>query len=370
MTKQKRNKNNKKGANMLNFLNNLKNKSNGNDLPLKKIGFSAPQEECWESGIEVITACGTAPKAVPITIGQVAKTKIDILMQLYPKIEWLAYLCGEGHNVTDIVIPNQEVTSVRVDVSPEGVGVPTIGVIHSHHGMGNGFSGTDHAYINQNHGISLCISHKGIAGQVRVPTSCGKLVIVPAQVLIAIEGVDTQTFITDAKNKIKEKKSSFDDIRMNINNIGIEEMDEVKGIGGVKIDTNNSIIVLSDAIQNDIENDPFSFETIDLIGLKEIIGEVLNPHRNYDRFISLYTNFYDNNTLYDEKETDDQVEVYGNPAEELIDELDASFENIKNSEKTALINLFKSLKEAVNINIKVESLDKPITQETADNQTV
>ena len=128
----------------------------------------------WEVKVETVE-CSKAPKKVDVSLSPLAKSKIDILMKEYSNIEWLAYLVGDKDDpyvVEDIHVPAQKVTSVTVSniECPEFNEIGCIGVIHSHHGMGNGFSGTDHEWLNQNHNISLCISKGGIAGQVRHKT--------------------------------------------------------------------------------------------------------------------------------------------------------------------------------------------------------
>lgn len=345
-------------------------KGNGKGSPAGfQIQVSAPREECWESGIEVIRSCGTAPQSVPVLIGPLAQAKINALMQAYPRIEWLAYLQGDAQNryIEDIVVPKQKVTAVRVDVDPAGVNVPIIGVIHSHHGMGNGFSGTDHAYINQNHDISLCISHGGIAGQVRVATACGKFVIVGAQVFQHVEGFDHSTFITEAKSLITENtynpvytprggygnrgargfsRDFHDEVT---DRLGMEDPN-LSAMGGFDNTYENlGVIDLADSFQKDVQGFPETFEIIDLVGMKEIIGEVMNPARNYDRFAVLYNNFLDNNSLYEDEDED-----FLNPAIELLDAIDSSFDHISQMEKSSLVSLWKELKDKIEYLQQVE----------------
>ena len=169
--------------------------------------------DSWEVKIDTISECGKAPNELIIKIDLLAKMKIDALMEKYPNIEWLAYLVGNGedpHRVTDIFLPKQTVTSTRVDdiECPEFNDLKTIGVIHSHHGMGTGFSGTDHEWINQNHNISLVIAKNGVAGQCRWSTPCGALKIIPVKVKVIYPeiGFDKDAFIKAGEEKIGEKK--------------------------------------------------------------------------------------------------------------------------------------------------------------------
>ena len=142
-----------------------------------------------------------------------------MLMKEYPKIEWLAYLIGDKDDpyvVEDIHVPTQKVTSVTVSgiECPEFNQIGCIGVIHSHHGMGNGFSGTDHEWLNQNHNLSLCISKGGISGQVRHKTECGGLVIVPVGDVDVLYNIffDKEDFIKIANEKIKKNKNDDEDV--------------------------------------------------------------------------------------------------------------------------------------------------------------
>ena len=169
-------------------------------------------EECWEVEVDTVKACSKAPEDLTIWVELLAKVKIDALMEKYPNIEWLAYLIGDPENdpytVTDIFIPKQVVTGTSVTdvICPEFNNLSTIGVIHSHHGMGNGFSGTDHAFVNQNHNISLVIAKDGIAGQARWTTPCGALKIITVAVKPKIEiDFDKEGFLKETEN-IDEKK--------------------------------------------------------------------------------------------------------------------------------------------------------------------
>lgn len=169
---------------------------------------AAPAPSFWETGIEVIKSCGVISEPLVVTISSKVRNKINILMKHFPGTEWLAYLVGNKdlRFIDDLVIPKQRVTTVNVFVD-EGVNVPIIGVIHSHHGMGNGFSGTDDTYINQNHDISLCISDDGFNGQIRVKTECGRYAIVKATVVDHITDFAADEFLKEVETLIT--KQSF-----------------------------------------------------------------------------------------------------------------------------------------------------------------
>ena len=183
--------------------------SNQNIINTTPINTAEP--DFWESDVECITECGKAPIDMCVWVHPLAKEKIEALMEEYKNIEWLAYLIGEfGEKieVTDIFIPNQEISTGSVDniVCDEYNDINAIGVIHSHHTMGNGFSGTDDKYINQNHNISLCISVSGIKGHVRWETPCGAFKVVDCIVKVKTESLlNKEEFLTGVKEKIKKK---------------------------------------------------------------------------------------------------------------------------------------------------------------------
>jgi hypothetical protein len=166
-----------------------------------------------------------------------------MLMKKYPNIEWLAYLLGdknEPYIVKDLFIPQQSVTATSVTniVCPEFNNLPVIGVIHSHHGMGNGFSGTDHEWINQNHDISLCIAKSGIAGQVRVKTPCGALKIVSAKVIVRFPKINY-----DFEGWMKESTEKIGTIKYQTYLNGFNDNSFIAGIGGINPNSYNHEIV-------------------------------------------------------------------------------------------------------------------------------
>ena len=151
------------------------------------------RQNCWDAGIEILPNCGkvTVPQ-YHIAFDLLAHQKINKLKAYYPRLEWLAYLVGSVDHETnkvvveDLIIPDsQQVTGASVynveyewGVLPDGKQI--IGVIHSHHTMGAFFSGTDDAYINQNHDVSIVVATaKGreIKSQIRVKVPCGSYVL-------------------------------------------------------------------------------------------------------------------------------------------------------------------------------------------------
>lgn len=175
-------------------------------------------DDDWETDLEVIDTCGRFKAdengKVFVWVEPLAKVKIDALMEEYKSREWLGYLLGDKEKmlVKDIFIPEQNATSVRVDEiqCEEFNDLPIIGVIHSHHNMGVGFSGTDHAYINQNHDISILVAHAGMSGQVRSKVPCGAYIVSEIKVRLALN-VDwaKEDWIKEVKEKIKKPVYSY-----------------------------------------------------------------------------------------------------------------------------------------------------------------
>jgi len=147
-------------------------------------------QSCWDAGIVVRKGCSHMNKPTyQIHFTNIADEKIKRLQGYYPSLEWLMYLEGSVDHesqsivVEDLVIPDKQyVTGVNVN-SVEytwAEGRDIIGVIHSHHSMGAFFSGTDDAYINQNHDVSIVVStspRSPILGQVRLKAPCDDYVL-------------------------------------------------------------------------------------------------------------------------------------------------------------------------------------------------
>lgn len=197
-----------------------------NKTMAKKKNENDQTGDTWEVKIDTVSACSKAPEDITVKIGLEAKLKIDSLMEKYPAIEWLAYLIGKAEvpeidsiaqkfvpadplHIVDIHIPEQEITATSVDniECEEFNKLNIVGVIHSHHGMGTGFSGTDHAFINGNHNLSLVIAKNGVAGQYRWTTPCGSLKIVDdvkVKVIYPDFGFDKESWLETETKKIKK----------------------------------------------------------------------------------------------------------------------------------------------------------------------
>jgi uncharacterized Zn finger protein (UPF0148 family) len=180
-----------------------------NQVTINKTTVNDPNDS-WEVEIDCVESCSKAPDTINIWFLPLAKRKVDALMKEYTNIEWLAYLLGEkdGREIVDIFIPDQSISAAKVDdiECDEYNDLSVIGVIHSHHTMGNTFSQTDHDWINQNHNISLCISTTGIAGQYRYKTACGafKIIDVNAKLRVNLDFNDEE-FIESVKDKLIKK---------------------------------------------------------------------------------------------------------------------------------------------------------------------
>jgi len=172
---------------------------------------SEPDE--WETKVECITECSKAPKDITVYLTPIVMAKIDALMKKYTSREWLGYLVGSPEkpfHIVDMVIPVQTATSASVDdiqFPKLENGMKVLGVIHSHHNMGCGFSGTDDKWINQNHDISILVSHTSMKVQVRVNVPCGAKKIMEAKPKVSYNlDFDEETFIKSAEENIRDRK--------------------------------------------------------------------------------------------------------------------------------------------------------------------
>lgn len=208
------------GVSNPNYLRNERNITMAKKIENEQTG------DTWEVKIDTVGDCSKAPEDITVKIDLEAKLKIDSLMEKYPNIEWLAYLIGQAEvpedksidqdfakadplHIVNIHIPEQQITATSVDniECEEFNNLNIVGVIHSHHGMGTGFSGTDHAFINGNHNLSLVIAKNGVAGQYRWHTPCGSLKIVEevkVKVIYPDFGFDKDSWLEEETKKIKK----------------------------------------------------------------------------------------------------------------------------------------------------------------------
>ena len=194
------------------LLDNIKTLSNDDFIEMyekaRNVLNSVQEEDSWST--DIITNTHINCGQIDVSISAMAKLKIDILMDKFTHTEWLAYLIGNINDdvvyIDDIVIPKQEVTTVNVFVdSDNGIGVETIGVIHSHHDMGNEFSHTDDEFINANHDVSLCVTHNRIKGHVRVKISENEYGVKDANIVYD-EFIDFKQFMDEIDTSISYRK--------------------------------------------------------------------------------------------------------------------------------------------------------------------
>jgi hypothetical protein len=310
-------------------------------------GFVMPPKEpsYWETDIQVIKSCGAINQKVEVAISPKAKQKISLLMKKFPKMEWLAYLVGNKatNTVEDIVIPKQRVTVVRVNVDGQ-VNVPIMGVIHSHHDMGNKFSHTDDEFINQNHDISLCISHNGISGHVRVKTECNRYALVEAVVVDKISEFDVTEFNKEIEAMISETPmfpgyygktgmGMFDDPGM------ADFLDEGSDL---------------DFIPNQIQIRGMGGDLMEEIDAYEISIKDVKVDAFYQVEMSTLTNYIKSigTSMYDyweDKAFKGADNVYTEDYYRLIDEISACCESLSEREMVALNRLAKKLDDMIAI---------------------
>lgn len=168
----------------------------------------------WEVKIDKVSACSKMPDNVNVYITPIVKAKIDAMMDEYSSIEWLAYLKGEpkddgNYLIRDLVFPDSQtissasVSDIEFDSFNEHDDI--VGVIHSHHNMGIGFSHTDDEFINGNHNVSILVANGGKAeANVRLKTPCGAIKDVKGTVRIHSEvDFDKNSFLSQIKPQIK-----------------------------------------------------------------------------------------------------------------------------------------------------------------------
>jgi proteasome lid subunit RPN8/RPN11 len=171
----------------------------------------------WENTqeeLKIVDRCGHKPtEPINIYLNRIVKNKIYLLMKRFPNTEWLAYLQGnkETKEVVDLIIPEQNVTSTNVVVINKPINSNIIGVIHSHHGMGAFFSGTDDAYINMNNDISIVVAHNGSKAVIRWTTPCGSKCLVDGNVIIETENLfDEVEFLKMVDENVNQSQYTID----------------------------------------------------------------------------------------------------------------------------------------------------------------
>lgn len=154
--------------------------------------------------------CGVCNPPV-VTMSSKVEDKVMALMAKYPHTEWLGYLLGDGFHIEDMIIPKQEVSVAAVEVKEFPQDMPNIiGVIHSHHNMGNFHSSTDNEYLVGNHNVSIVATSDGkFEVKARVLTPCNKLLVRKVEVSMVRERIATDQFVKEAEGQIEEKKYHY-----------------------------------------------------------------------------------------------------------------------------------------------------------------
>jgi proteasome lid subunit RPN8/RPN11 len=122
------------------------------------------------------------------------------------RTEWLGYLIGEliGNvaTITDIYIPQQEVSSVSVKVKDDVLPNNIVGTVHSHHSMGSFFSGTDRDFLVGNHAVTVVVSYERVTSKMRVLAPCGAYMLLDAEVEVR-DSSELANFLRDSALKMK-----------------------------------------------------------------------------------------------------------------------------------------------------------------------
>lgn len=179
----------------------------------KKMKFIS-EKDYWENETKEVT-CSEVEKKNSVFITEKVARKVSFLIRKFPSIEWSGDLIGyedeKGFVVLDFEIPPQKVTSTTVTPERKSMPKDCIGVIHSHHSMGLGFSGTDKEFANGNHTVSILVAKESCMlgwkskATVKVKTPCGKQARFDANVLLVDYEGEDKAWEDEAKN-IKEEK--------------------------------------------------------------------------------------------------------------------------------------------------------------------
>lgn len=182
----------------------------------------------WDTGLKILNGCGHLNKKFIVYLMPSVVAKIKILMQEFPRIEWLAYYMGDVYwdvnlaIVEDLYIPDsQKNTTYHVDeISvPDEYRSSIIGVIHSHHKMSAVFSMEDWEYLNANNHISTVVADPSgkidYTTVVRPKTKCGCFAYINAQtdIFCTLSSEDEQIdFINEIKEKIQLIDEDIDEL--------------------------------------------------------------------------------------------------------------------------------------------------------------
>lgn len=259
---------------------------------------------------------------VDIVLSTKASAKIDTLMRKFDHMEWLAYLVGNDLYIDDIIIPKQEVTVVNVFVDKKGVDIPIMGVIHSHHDMGNNFSHTDDEYINANHNISLCVSKNGYNGQIKIGDT-----LFNANVITYDNSFDVDSFMKEIDDNIKVKSHNYS-YNVSGSNNPLYDTDDF-----LDVDISNTFIETKDIVGlvNDYMIELKDLSLVNNININEVmfISKLINSIGT-DFFDEVESEFYDSESDFNFSDT----------AVALIDEIDIFNDTLTNIDNVKLNELY------------------------------
>ena len=167
----------------------------------------------WEMESCVLKDCPLVKSKIPVMFQPEDIRRIKTLLKKYPDKEWLMYLYGDialsGVTISKMTIPKQEVSGGSVD-NIEAPLSGCIGTIHSHNTMGAFHSGTDQAYIEENHSVCITVNNKlEFETTVSTMSECKKPMIVKGEVFQTEEPLDLTGFLKEADENIKEHKIEY-----------------------------------------------------------------------------------------------------------------------------------------------------------------
>jgi hypothetical protein len=206
--------------------------------------------------------------------------------------------------------------------------------------MGNGFSGTDDAFINQNHDISLCVNKTSIKGHARVKTECNRYALVPVNVVESVEGFDISGFGAEVDARITEKKfitrkvmTKDGVVEWDDSEISIEDMTEIaKGFRRTSTNIGLEIANYRDSLKNIPLDQSHKAEMLNIINFIQSIDT------EECEFVEEQVCAPDNNFIF----SDDYFD--------LVDEISSSCESMTERERVALNRLAVEFNKLLSVN--------------------
>jgi len=177
-------------------------KNMNEDALIECRGGSMRVEKCFVRKCGLIDEERTPLIFIPVEI----HTKIVAMSDAMGHMEWLGYLrgkaAGENYSITDVYVPEQEVSSGSVEVTGRIEFNDVVGTVHSHHGMGAFFSGTDDEFIGNNHDVMIVYGSGEYKARIRRLLKCGSYINLDAEIRIFSPEVNVDEFIKESKKRI------------------------------------------------------------------------------------------------------------------------------------------------------------------------